>query len=198
MWNWPVGCLLGEPGDARLDRNVYKVIASPATALRAAATAAESMGLQARSLGLLNGEARMLGARHARLAREVARELRPGDRPVVLLSGGETTVTVKGSGHGGRNSEYALALAIGLQGNDQVFVLAADTDGIDGSGNNAGCIVYPDSLQRARQAGIDPAAALLNNDSGGFFASLDNLLVTGPTRTNVNDFRALYIRPPAS
>ena len=186
-----------KPGDARLDRNVYKVIASPATALRAAATAAESMGLQARSLGLLNGEARMLGARHARLAREVARELRPGDRPVVLLSGGETTVTVKGSGHGGRNSEYALALAIGLQGNDQVFALAADTDGIDGSGNNAGCGVYPDSLQRARQAGIDPAAALLNNDSGGFFASLDNLLVTGPTRTNVNDFRALYIRPPA-
>ena len=139
----------------------------------------------------------MLGARHARLARDIAAALGSHDRPVVLVSGGETTVTVRGSGRGGRNSEYALALAIGLQGHERIHALAADTDGIDGMGDNAGCFVHPDTLGRAEAASLDPAESLLDNDALGFFNALGDLLVTGPTLTNVNDFRAIYIGPPA-
>lgn len=187
-----------KPGDPRLPVQHYDIVASPATALQSALEAGEQMGLKVLSLGLASGEARMLGARHARLARESARALRPGDQPILMLSGGETTVTVRGAGEGGRNSEYALALAIGLQGADGVYALAADTDGIDGSGDNAGCRVHPDTLSRATACGLDPAAALLNNDSLTFFRALDDLLVTGPTLTNVNDFRAILICPPAT
>jgi hydroxypyruvate reductase len=187
-----------KPGDERFDNQSYRVIASPASALQAAVVTGDRRGLDMRSLGLLGGEARMLGARHARLARNIADQLRPGDRPVVLVSGGETTVTVRGSGRGGRNSEYALALAIGLQGHDRIYALAADTDGIDGCGDNAGCFVRPDTLERAATARLDPAAALLDNDALGFFGALGDLLVTGPTLTNVNDFRAIYISPRAA
>ena len=183
-------------GDERLRNQRYQVVASPASALQAAVAAGDQGGLDTKNLGLLGGEARMLGARHARLARKIADDLRPGDRPVVLLSGGETTVTVRGSGQGGRNSEYALALAIGLQGHARIHALAADTDGIDGLGDNAGCFVRPDTLERAAAASLDPAAALLDNDAGGFFGALGDLLITGPTLTNVNDFRAIYISAP--
>lgn len=186
-----------KPGDERLQNQSYRVIASPHSALQAAVAAGDRRGLDVRSLGLLGGEARMLGARHARLARDIANELGPDDRPVVLISGGETTVTVRGSGRGGRNSEYALALAIGLQGHARIYALAADTDGIDGMGDNAGCFVRPNTLERAAAASLDPAAALLDNDALGFFGALGDLLVTGPTLTNVNDFRAIYIGPPA-
>jgi len=113
--------------------------------------------------------------------------------PLVLLSGGETTVTVRGAGRGGRNAEYALSLAANLGGADGVFALAADTDGIDGTGDNAGAIVAPDTLARARDLGIDAHRHLAANDSYGFFAPLGDLVVTGPTRTNVNDFRAILV-----
>ena len=111
----------------------------------------------------------------------------------MLLSGGETTVTVKGTGRGGRNTEFLLGLALGLDGAAGIHALAADTDGIDGSEDNAGAFVSPDTLARARAAGLDPRAHLAGNDAWGFFAGLDDLLVTGPTRTNVNDFRAILV-----
>jgi hydroxypyruvate reductase len=111
----------------------------------------------------------------------------------VLLSGGETTVTVRGNGRGGRNSEYLLALAISLGGRGGVHALAADTDGIDGVESNAGAVIAPDTLVRAKELGLDPAAHLANNDAFGFFSALGDLVTTGPTRTNVNDFRAILV-----
>jgi hydroxypyruvate reductase len=111
--------------------------------------------------------------------------------PAVIVSGGETTVTLKGTGRGGRNSEYALALAIALDGATGISAIACDTDGIDGSQDNAGAMVAPDTLARARRLGLDPAAFLANNDAYGFFAALGDLVITGPTLTNVNDFRAI-------
>ena len=117
----------------------------------------------------------------------------PPAPPLVLLSGGETTVTVRGRGRGGRNTEYLLALALGLAGAPGVTALACDTDGIDGSEDNAGAVAGPDTLERAARAGIDAEAALAANDAYGFFAALDDLVVTGPTRTNVNDFRAILV-----
>ena len=136
----------------------------------------------------------------ARRASSVARTRRwrssagaTGARPCVLLSGGETTVSVRGSGRGGRNTEYLLGLALALGGAPGVWSLAADTDGIDGTENNAGAIATPDTLARAAARGLDPAALLAANDTYGFFAALGDLVVTGPTRTNVNDFRAILI-----
>jgi glycerate 2-kinase len=133
---------------------------------------------------------------HAALVRELQARPRSGAAPRVLLSGGETTVTVRGAGSGGRNSEYLLALALALErdgGGMDVCALAADTDGIDGTRDNAGAIMTADTLRRARAAKLDPAAALADNDSYTFFAALGDLLVTGPTRTNVNDFRAILV-----
>jgi hydroxypyruvate reductase len=115
--------------------------------------------------------------------------------PAVLISGGETTVTVRGNGRGGRNTEFLLALAIALDGHPHIHAIACGTDGIDGTEDNAGAILGPDSLARARALGLDPAAHLANNDTYGFFAALGDLVVTGPTRTNVNDFRAILIEP---
>ena len=117
----------------------------------------------------------------------------PAKKPCVLLSGGETTVTLRGEGRGGRNTEFLLGLALALDGAPGIHALAADTDGIDGSEDNAGAFVAPDTLARARKLGLDPRQRLAANDAWGFFAVLDDLLVTGPTRTNVNDFRALSI-----
>jgi hydroxypyruvate reductase len=113
----------------------------------------------------------------------------------VLLSGGETTVTVRGNGRGGRNAEFLLALALALDGEPGVYALAADTDGIDGTEDNAGCMTKPDSLERARACGLDPKAMLQANDGYTFFAALDSLVTTGPTLTNVNDFRAILVLP---
>jgi len=125
----------------------------------------------------------------------VAARGQPAGPPALLLSGGETTVTVRGRGRGGRNAEFLLGLALALGGHPQVHALAADTDGIDGSEDNAGARCGPDSLARMRAAGLDPAALLADNDAYRAFAALDDLIVTGPTRTNVNDFRAILILP---
>lgn len=176
-----------KPNDPRLARSTYTLIATPQKALEAAAAVARAAGFEPIILGdAIEGEARALGAAHARLARETA----PGR---VLLSGGETTVTVDGRGRGGRNAEYLLALADALNGAPGISAIAADTDGIDGTEDNAGAVVLPDTLARARLKGLDAAAALAANDSYGFFAGLGDLVVTGPTRTNVNDFRAIVV-----
>ncbi|MDE0387390.1 MAG: glycerate kinase [Rhodospirillales bacterium] len=174
-------------GDPRLAGAETRIVATPAMALAAAAEAAREAGYEPVILGdALEGEARALAREHAGLARDAA----PG---TVLLSGGEATVTVTGSGRGGPNAEYSLALALALDGAAGVFATACDTDGIDGTEDNAGALVTPDTLARARQAGEDAAARLVANDAYGFFARLGDLVMTGPTLTNVNDFRAILV-----
>jgi len=140
----------------------------------------------------LEGEARELGAAHARQALDL---LKRGGKPVVILSGGETTVTVRGKGRGGRNVEYLMAEAIAVSGTPGIWGLAADTDGVDGAEDIAGAIFAPDTLAHARDRGHDPQAMLDDNDGHGFFGLLGDSLVTGPTRTNVNDFRVTLIAP---
>ena len=175
-------------GDPRLADAETRIVATPAMALAAAAEAARKAGYEPVVLGdALEGEARALAREHARLARDAA----PG---TVLLSGGEATVTVTGEGRGGPNAEYALALALALDGAPGVFATACDTDGIDGTEDNAGALVTPDTLARAGEAGEDAAARLAANDAYGFFAGLGDLVMTGPTLTNVNDFRAILVR----
>ena len=180
------------PGDERLSRAAWKMIGTPAGALETVARRARRLGLRVVNLGdRVQGEARHVARRHALLARRIATS--GGGRPVLLLSGGETTVTVRGRGRGGRNTEYALALALALGGHPRIHALAADTDGIDGTTEAAGAIVRPGTLRRARAMGLDPLRHLADNDACPFFGHLDDLLVTGPTRTNVNDFRAILI-----
>lgn len=167
-----------------------KVIATAKGALQAAAEMVRAAGYAALVLGDdLEGEARVVATEHAALARELAST----GTPTVILSGGETSVTVTGAGRGGRNCEYLLALALALGGHPGIHGLAADTDGIDGSEDNAGAVIGPDILVRARALGLDPATTLAANDSYSLFAALGNLVMTGPTRTNVNDFRAILI-----
>ena len=174
-------------GDPRLAEAETRMVATPAMALAAAANAAREAGYEPAILGdALEGEARVLAREHAQLARDAA----PG---TVLLSGGEATVTVTGAGRGGPNAEYALALASALGGAPGVFAVACDTDGIDGTEDNAGALVTPDTLARARAAGEDAAARLAANDAYGFFAGIGDLVMTGPTLTNVNDFRAILV-----
>jgi glycerate 2-kinase len=208
-----------KPGDPAFADDELVMLATAADALEAAAGCARAAGVTPLVLGDdLEGEARDLGGAHAALAIACARggeaalvALREavargsahlGDpvffvpqAPLVLLSGGETTVAVRGAGRGGRDTEYLLGLALALDGHPAVSALAADTDGIDGSEDNAGALVTPDTLERSREAGIDPVAALAANDAYGLFAALGDLVVTGPTRTNVNDFRAVLILP---
>jgi glycerate 2-kinase len=182
-----------KPGDPRLARVETVLVATPKRSLEAAAAIARRHGLDVAMLGdNLEGEARALGARHARQALELAKRV---TRPTVILSGGETTVTVRGTGRGGRNVEYLLAEAIAAQGAPGLWGLAADTDGVDGAEDIAGAVFGPDTLARARQKGRDPQAMLDDNDGHGFFEMLGDSLVTGPTRTNVNDFRATLIVP---
>ena len=204
-------------GDPAFAADELTMLATAADALAAAAGCARAAGVAPLVLGDdLEGEARDRGGAHAALAIACARGgetaligLREAvargaahlvdpvlfvpQAPLVLLSGGETTVTVHGSGRGGRNTEYLLGLALALDGHPAISALAGDTDGIDGSEDNAGALVTPDTLVRARQAGVDPVAALAANDAYGVFAALGDLVVTGPTRTNVNDFRAVLI-----
>ena len=142
----------------------------------------------------IEGEARDVGKVMAGIARQVVTHGQPCAPPCVLLSGGETTVTVRGAGRGGRNVEFLLALGIALDGQPGVYAIAGDTDGVDGSEDVAGAMVTPDTLARARVQGINPGISLANNDGHGFFESLGDAVVTGPTRTNVNDFRAIVIR----
>ena len=186
-----------KPGDPRLARAETRLVARAADALSAAAARARAAGLQPIVVGdEIEGEARLVAAEHARYALRLAARASGGPRCVVL-SGGETTVSVRGTGRGGRNTEYLLALAIGLAGDPRVVALAADTDGIDGTEDNAGATIDPTTLVRASSAGLDPLAALEQNDAYGFFAALGDLVVTGPTRTNVNDFRAILVAPRA-
>jgi glycerate 2-kinase len=183
-----------KPGDPGLSGSTYQEIANARIALDAAAEAARSAGIKALILGDdIEGEARHLGEAHAGMARHVDLAGEPITAPAVLLSGGETTVTVRGNGHGGRNTEYLLALAIALGGAAGIYALAADTDGIDGTEDNAGAFITPSILERARRLDLDPEGYLARNDSCSFFAALGDLLVTGPTLTNVNDFRAILI-----
>ena len=187
-----------KPGDPRLAKAEYRLIASPKASLEAAAALARERGVAALSLGdAIEGEAREVAARHAHFVREVQAGLAPVHPPCVVLSGGETTVTVRGKGRGGRNAEYLLALTVALDGAPGVYALAGDTDGIDGTENNAGALSAPDSLARATAFGRDARVMLDDNDGYGFFDALGDLVVTGPTLTNVNDFRAILILPPA-
>jgi hydroxypyruvate reductase len=177
------------------------MIATPQQSLEAAADAARTMGLNAYILSdEIEGESREVGKVHAALARAAAKGLGPFVKPCVILSGGETTVTIKphpaGSpqGRGGRAGEFCMGLAQALQGQPGVWALAADTDGIDGIEDNAGAQVSPDTLARALALGLKVDAHLQRNDAYGFFEPLGDLVITGPTHTNVNDFRAILVR----
>lgn len=181
----------GQP--VQLDDPEVRILASSDDALLATAALAVEQQVTPYSLGDLSGDARQLANAHAELALQIATGRGPIDPPCVILSGGETTVDVRGGGRGGRNGEYALSLAIALHGHPAIAALACDTDGIDGTGDNAGCFVLPDTLRRAGRNSCDPLAALRNNDSYRFFAAIDDLITTGPTLTNVNDFRAILI-----
>ncbi|MBK1667725.1 glycerate kinase [Rhodovibrio sodomensis] len=183
-----------KPGDTRLARVENRLIARPQASLEAMAEAAREAGVTPVILGdSIEGEAREVAQVMAGIAQQVARHDQPAAAPAVLLSGGETTVTVRGQGRGGRNLEFLLALAVALNGAPGIWALAGDSDGIDGSEDNAGARVTPDSLTRARAAGLDPLALLADNDGYGFFQALDDLVITGPTLTNVNDLRAILI-----
>ena len=183
-----------KPGDPRLARSETRMIATPQMALEAAAKVASGAGYTPLILGdALEGESREVAIVHAGIVRQVLRHGQPVPAPCVLLSGGETTVTVRGQGRGGRNVEFLLALAVALDGTPGVHALAGDTDGIDGAEETAGAIVSPDTLSRARAAGVDARARLADNDGHGFFEALGDTVVTGPTLTNVNDFRAILI-----
>lgn len=183
------------PDDPRLARNQVRIIASAGVSLEAAARAARDAGIEAVILSdAIEGEARDIGAMHGAIAREVALRDRPFARPVVVLSGGETTVTVRGKGKGGRNTEFLLGLAQTIDGVDGVTALAADTDGIDGSEDNAGAFADGGSIARLRATGGDPQAFLADNDAWSAFDRIGDLFVPGPTGTNVNDFRAIFVR----
>lgn len=183
------------PDDPRLARNQVRIIASAGVSLEAAARAARDAGIEAVILSdAIEGEARDIGGMHGAIAREVALRDRPFARPVVVLSGGETTVTVRGKGKGGRNTEFLLGLAQTIDGVDGVTALAADTDGIDGSEDNAGAFADGGSIARLRATGGDPQAFLADNDAWSAFDRIGDLFVPGPTGTNVNDFRAIFVR----
>ncbi|OYV80012.1 MAG: glycerate kinase [Ferrovum sp. 37-45-19] len=183
-----------KPGDKRLEANQYHLIATPQMSLEAAAQLARENGITPLILGdSLEGEARDVAMVHAGIAKQVLRHGQPCARPCLLLSGGETTVSVRGTGRGGRNTEFLLALSVALGGLDHVFALACDTDGVDGTEDNAGAVMTPDTLTRAQALGISAKAYLANNDGYGFFEQLGDLVITGPTLTNVNDFRAILI-----
>ncbi|GGY35965.1 glycerate kinase type-2 family protein [Pseudoduganella albidiflava] len=186
-----------KPGDPRLARAEVRLIATPQMALEAAARVALDAGITPHILGdSLEGEARDVGKVLAGIALQAARRGQPFAAPCVLLSGGETTVTVRGNGRGGRNVEFLLACALALRGEPGVHGLAADTDGVDGQEEIAGAAIAPDTLERAWAAGLRPHDSLDDNDGHGFFSALGDSVVTGPTLTNVNDFRALLVVPP--
>jgi hydroxypyruvate reductase len=188
-----------KPGDPRLAGAEFRLVARPQDALEAAAQAALDAGVAPVILGdSIEGEAREVARVMAGIARQAADHGQPAQPPCVLLSGGETTVTVRGSGRGGRNAEFLLALALALDGRAGVHAIACDTDGIDGSEDNAGALAGPETLARAAGLGLDAKARLADNDAYGLFAALGDLVVTGPTLTNVNDFRAVLVLPEPS
>jgi glycerate 2-kinase len=183
--------------DPRLQGNEVIVVATAQQALEAAASTARKAGYTPLLLGdSIEGESREIAIMHAGIARQVLLRDQPLPKPCVILSGGETTVTVRGSGRGGRNAEFLLSLCIALDGLEGIHAIACDTDGIDGTEDNAGCLLRPSSLRRAQALGLDAKACLANNDGYTFFDKLADLLITGPTKTNVNDFRAILIGAP--
>jgi hydroxypyruvate reductase len=183
-----------KPGDPRLARSDTRLIATPQMALEAAGAVAREAGVRPVILGdSIEGEAREVGKVMAGIARQVATHGEPARAPCVLLSGGETTVTVRGQGRGGRNVELLLSLGIALEGRAGVHALAGDTDGVDGTEEVAGAYLGPDSLERARAQGLNARRCLADNDGHSFFGALGDAVVTGPTLTNVNDFRAVLI-----
>ena len=188
-----------KPGDPRLARAETRLVSSPQIGLEAAAAVARSAGYAPCILGdSLEGEAREVGQVMAGIARQVAVHGQPLAAPAVLLSGGETTVTVRGNGRGGRNVEFLLALGLALNGEPRIHALAGDTDGVDGIEEIAGALLAPGTLARARELGLNPANSLDNNDGHGFFGALGDAVVTGPTLTNINDFRAVLIEAPSA
>ncbi|MBT3058754.1 MAG: glycerate kinase [Candidatus Thiodiazotropha sp.] len=183
-----------KPGDERLERAETVMLATAQDALEAAAAKAQSLGYKPLILGnSIEGESRDVASVHAGIALQIATHGQPAEAPCVLLSGGETTVTVKGSGRGGRDAEFLLALAVALDSHPRIHAIACDTDGIDGTEDNAGALLDPESLGRAEQLGLKAVDMLNDNNGYHFFARLDDLVITGPTRTNVNDFRAILI-----
>jgi glycerate 2-kinase len=183
-----------KPGDPRLARAETRLISSPQIGLEAGAAVARAAGYSVCILGdSLEGEAREVGQVMAGITRQVAVHGQPIQTPCVLLSGGETTVTVRGNGKGGRNVEFLLALGLALKGQAGVYAMAGDTDGVDGLEEIAGALLTPDTLACARALGLDPAQSLDNNDGHGFFGALGDAVITGPTLTNINDFRAVLI-----
>jgi hydroxypyruvate reductase len=183
-----------KPGDPAFDRTTTRLIATPQASLQAAAEVARKAGYQPVILGdALEGEASEVGRVMSGIARQVVVHDQPAPAPCVLISGGETTVTVRGKGRGGRNVEFLLSLAVDLHGLERVFAIAGDTDGVDGAEEVAGAIVTPNTLTRAAALGLKPKESLADNDGHGFFAALNDQVITGPTLTNVNDFRAILI-----
>ena len=181
-----------KPGDPLFSRVENRVIATARLALSAAENFFHDRGIHTRNLGdRITGEAREVASAQEALARQLARQAAP--RPVAIVSGGECTVTVRGRGRGGRCTEFLLSLGIGLDGLPNVHAIACDTDGIDGSENNAGAVLLPDSLSRAAKRGADARKLLADNDAYGFFSAVGDLVVTGPTRTNINDYRAILV-----
>jgi glycerate 2-kinase len=183
-----------KPGDRLFSRVENRVVATARLALAAAEEFFHAHGIQTVNLGdRITGEASEVAKAQEGFARRIARGAEPLKPPVAIVSGGECTVTVRGSGRGGRNTEFLLSLAIGLDGIPGIWAIACDTDGIDGSEDNAGAVLLPDSLARAARFGADARTLLADNDAYGFFSALGDLVETGPTRTNVNDYRAILI-----
>ena len=183
-----------KPSDQRLSRSRFTMIATPQVSLDAAAAVARQCGYTPIILGDLEGESREVAKVHAAIARQIRKHAQPVKAPCVILSGGETTVTLRGNGRGGRNTEFLLSLTNELRGESDMWAVAADTDGIDGSERNAGAIMTPATYGQAIASSLNPTTYLDNNDGYGFFEQLGSLIVTGPTHTNVNDFRAIIIK----
>ena len=184
-----------KPGDQVFNRVENRVIATAHASLMAAAAYVQARGITPLVLGdSVTGESAEVAKVHGAIARQLRHHSHPFRPPVAVISGGETTVTLRGKGRGGRCSEFLLSLAVDLDGEPDTWALACDTDGIDGSEDNAGAILTPDALRRARDLGLAPKRMLADNDGYGFFSALGDLVVTGPTRTNVNDFRVVLVR----
>ncbi len=183
-----------KPGDPLFERVENRLIATPQISLEAAQNKAQQQGIPSLILSdRIEGESREVAKVMAAIALQVAEKNQPISAPALLLSGGETTVSIQGKGRGGPNTEFLLSLAIILDGHPGIYALACDTDGIDGSEDNAGALIGPETLSKAKAAGLNPKSYLANNDAYSFFAVLGDLVVLGPTLTNVNDFRAIYI-----
>ena len=186
-----------KPGDSRLQNVENYLIATPKQSLQAASRAVSEAGIKPLILGEnLEGESRDLGKIHAEKALQIQKNGNPLSPPAVILSGGETSVTVKGSGRGGPNTEFTLSLLQELRGQDGIWAIACDTDGIDGTEDNAGAFISPESFKKSEKLGLDPSDYLSNNDSYSFFHELGDLISPGPTMTNVSDFRAILVLPP--